>query len=56
MSGYSNCYKQCDSWCGDTSSPYFRTDGDPGGSYNGVAFNQNGHTNVGYKTMSVGIR
>lgn len=56
MTGYTGCYKQCGSWCGDTSSPYFRTDGDNGGSYNGVAFNQNGHTNVGYKTMSVGIR
>ncbi len=56
MTGYTNCYKQCGSWCGDTSSPYFRTDGDNGGNYNGVAFNQNGHTNVGYQTMSVGIR
>ena len=56
MTGYTGCYKQCGSWCSDTSSPYFRTDGDNGGSYNGVAFNQNGHTNVGYKTMSVGIR
>ena len=56
MSGYTNCYKQCGSWCGDTSSPYFRTDGDDGGAYNGVAFNENGHTNVGYKTLSVGIR
>ena len=56
MTGYTNCYKQCGSWCGDTSSPYFRTDGDNGGNYNGVSFNQNGHTNVGYKTMSVGIR
>ena len=33
-----------------------RHHGDDGGSYNGVAFNQNGHTNVGYKTMSVGLR
>jgi len=56
MTGYTNCWKQCGSWCGDTSSPYFRTDGDDGGSYNGVSFNENGHTNVGYKTMSVGIR
>ena len=53
---YIDCYKQCWSWCGDTSSPYFRTDGDDGGAYNGVSFNQNGHTNVSYKTMSVGIR
>jgi len=56
MTGYSNCWKQCGSWCGDTSLAYFRTDGDNGGSYNGVSFDQNGHTNVSYKTMSVGIR
>ena len=56
MTGYTSCYKQCGSWCSDTASPYFRTDGDNGGSYNGVSFNQNGHTNVTYKTMSVGIR
>jgi hypothetical protein len=56
ISGYSNCWKQCGSWCSDTGSPYFRHDGDDGGSYNGVSFNENGHTNVGYKTMSVGIR
>ncbi len=56
MSGYTNCWKQCGSWCGDTSSPYFRTDGDDSNSYNGVSFNENGHTNVSYKTLSVGIR
>jgi hypothetical protein len=56
MSGYTGCYKQCGNWCGDTSTRYFRTDGDDGGTYNGVAFNQNGHTTVSYKTMSVGIR
>ena len=50
------CWKQCNSWCGDTSTVYFRTDGDDGGSYNGVSFNQPGHTNVSYKTMTVGIR
>ncbi|MBM4353506.1 MAG: hypothetical protein FJ109_06865 [Deltaproteobacteria bacterium] len=56
MTGYTNCWKQCGSWCGDTGSPYFRTDGDDGGSYNGVSFNENGHKNVAYRTMSVGIR
>ena len=56
ITGYSNCWKQCGSWCSDTSLAYFRTDGDNGGSYNGVSFNQNGHTNVSYKIMSVGIR
>jgi hypothetical protein len=56
MSGYSSCWKQCNSWCGDQSTEYYRTDGDNSNSYNGVAFKQNGHTNVSYKTMSVGIR
>ena len=56
MSGYTNCYKQCNSWCGDTQSPYFRIDGDSGNDYNGVAFNEPGHTTVSYKLMSVGVR
>ena len=56
MSGYTNCWKKCNHWCGDTSTPYFRTDGDNGSSYNGVAFNENGHRNVSYKTLSVGLR
>ena len=56
MSGHQGCWKQCNSWCGDTSTAYYRTDGDDKNSYNGVAFNENGHTNVGYKTMSVGVR
>ena len=56
ITGHKGCWKQCGSWCSDTNTEYYRLDGDPGGSYNGVAFNQNGHTNVSYKTMSVGIR
>ena len=56
MSGYTSCWKACNSWCGDTSTPYYRYDGDDAGSYNGVAFNQNGHQNVSSRTMSVGIR
>ena len=56
MTGYTNCWKRCGNWCGDTSSPYFRTDGDTGTNYNGVSFNENGHRNVSYKTISVGIR
>ena len=42
ISGYTNCYKQCDSrsWCGDTKSPYFRT---ASSSHSGVAFNEPGH-------------
>lgn len=56
MSGYNGCSKQCGSWCGDTTSQYFRTDGDDGATYNGVAFAENGHGNVTYKAMSVGVR
>ena len=54
-----NCWKQCGNWCGDTSSQYFRADGDftpDTNTYHGVAFAQNGHTNVSTKTMSVGVR
>ncbi len=56
MSGFTGCYKLCNSWCGDTTTHFYRTDGDDGVSFNGVAFRENGHTNVGYKAMSVGIR
>ena len=57
ITGYTNCWKQCNSWCSDTSTPYYRMDGDDGGNYNGIAFNENGHNNgLSYKTMSVGIR
>ena len=56
MTGYNGCTKQCGSWCGDTGTVYFRTDGSDSGSYNGVAFNENGHQNVSNKTMSVGLR
>jgi subtilisin-like proprotein convertase family protein len=56
LTGYTNCWKQCGAWCGDTQTPYFRVDGDDGGDYNGLAFNENGHQNVGGKLLSVGIR
>ncbi|GMV38538.1 MAG: hypothetical protein AMXMBFR64_02540 [Myxococcales bacterium] len=56
ISGYTSCWKGCNNWCSDGSTPYYRYDGDDGGSYNGVSFNQNGHTNVPYKMMSVGVR
>jgi hypothetical protein len=57
MSGYtSNCWKACNNWCADTSSPYFRWDGSSSSDFNGVAFNENGHRNVSSKTMSAGIR
>lgn len=52
-----NCYKQCNSWCGDTSSPYFRT-ASTSSPYNGVAFNTNGHSpnRVSNRLISVGLR
>ncbi|XP_068702923.1 uncharacterized protein [Montipora foliosa] len=50
-----NCYKQCNSWCGDTSSPYFRTASTHSG-YKGVAFNANGHQPVSPRLMNVGLR
>ena len=52
-----NCYKQCNHWCGDTSSPYFRT-ASTSSSYNGVAFNTNGHSpnRVSNRLISVGLR
>ena len=43
VSGHTgSCYKQCDSWCDDKASPYFRT-ASTHSSYKGVAFNTNGH-------------
>ena len=57
VSGYAkSCYKQCDSWCGDTASPYFRTAAVTSQSYNGVAFNVNGHKPVPKRLISAGIR
>ena len=55
VSGYTNCYKQCNSWCSDTKSPYFRT-ATTQSSYKGVAFNTNGHRSVSTRLMSVGLR
>ena len=54
VSGYTNCYKHCDSWCGDRVSPYFRTASTR--SYFGVAFNANGHRPVNKRLISVGLR
>lgn len=57
VSGFTNCYKHCNNWCGDKTSPYFRTSTSHA-SYLGVAFNVNGHApnRVGNKLMSVGLR
>lgn len=56
VSGFtSNCFKLCDWWCGDGSSPFFRTvSTDP--RYKGVAFNTNGHKLLGNRLISVGLR
>ena len=58
VSGFtSNCYKKCYGWCGDKSSPYFRTSS-TNQKNSGVAFNINGHyPNVPpTKLVSVGLR
>ena len=55
ISGYTNCYKRCNSWCGDTLTPYFRSASTHSG-YAGVAFNVNGHRLRSSRLMSVGLR
>ena len=55
VSGYTNCYKKCDWWCGDHKSPYFRTASTDLG-YLGVAFNENGHRPLSNRLISVGLR
>ncbi|XP_078370821.1 uncharacterized protein LOC144654536 [Oculina patagonica] len=58
VSGYTdNCYKICENWCGDKSSPYFRTAASEV-NFKGVAFNTNGHRpNIpSNRLISVGLR
>lgn len=57
VSGYTNCYKRCNHWCGDKRSPYFRTASTSSNS-NGVAFNTNGHypNKLKNRLISVGLR
>ncbi|XP_067041976.1 uncharacterized protein [Acropora muricata] len=56
VSGFTgNCSKQCHHWCGDFSSPYFRTASNSS-LYKGVAFNTNGAREVSKRLMSVGLR
>ena len=56
MSGISSgCFKTCGFWCNDVSTQWFRTPGDTT-SFAGDAFAENGHTNVGVKILSVGLR
>jgi hypothetical protein len=57
VSGFTkNCYKQCDSWCGDRTSAYFRTAAVSNQGYRGVAFNVNGHKPLKNRLISAGIR
>ena len=60
MSGVnpSGCMKECNSWCSDLSSPYFRHSyqESSGGSYAGVCFAENGHRVCSGKLMAVGLR
>ena len=57
FSGYTkSCYKSCNSWCSDTTSPYFRTSAVSDPRYNGVAFNENGHRPRPNRLISAGIR
>ena len=55
ISGYTNCYKHCNSWCNDFSSPYFRTAA-TSKTYAGVAFNQQGAQRRPNRLISAGIR
>ena len=55
ISGYTNCYKQCNSWCGDYTSPYFRT-ASSSSSYAGVGFNEPGAKARPNRLISAGIR
>jgi hypothetical protein len=48
-------YKPCNSWCGDTTSRYFRTDPE-NPSFSGVAWNENGHGHLSNKLVSYGLR
>ena len=55
VSGYTNCYKDCDHWCGDYDLPYFRTASNSW-HYSGVAFNTNGARRLNKSVISVGLR
>lgn len=55
ISKYTGCYKRCDHWCGDFSSPYFRS-ASTASHYAGVAFNANGHRPLSSRLISVGLR
>jgi len=50
-----SCFKQCNSWCDDETTPFFRT-ATSSLSYSGVAFNVNGHHALTNRLISVGLR
>jgi hypothetical protein len=57
FSGYtSSRYKRCDDWCGDYTSPYFRTSAVSDPHYTGVAFNENGAKPRPNRLITAGIR
>ncbi len=57
LSGYqTDCNKECNSWCDDESSSYFRTSAVSNPKYSGVAFNENGHRPISKRLISAGIR
>ena len=57
ISGYTNsCKKFCHSWCGDYSSPYFRSASTNTAYFGGVAFNVNGARPLSSRLISVGLR
>jgi hypothetical protein len=57
ISGYtSNCYKDCNSWCSDGSSPYFRMATGSDSNLSGVAWNEDGHRPTSKKLVSFGVR
>ena len=56
FSAYINCYKKCNHWCDDRSSPYFRTSAVSSDHFSGVAFNENGHRPMARRLITAGIR
>jgi len=53
---YDSCWKTCNNWCGDYSTPYYRPDGSNGATYNGTAFGDLGANTFSNKLLSVGVR
>ncbi len=62
ITGYlDDCYKLANSWCNDSTSNYYRINGEGNGvnntdQFSGVSFRENGHNNLSNNLISVGIR